>query len=141
MRKIFLDTHILLSDFYHRYPEFGSIRNPYPESQEKLRRLREKIHENLLKMSLEPDVMVCTCVPALARMGSVLSEWKVPGELVREEISYWISQISVLEVKPRHLEATLDELSLPGNQEISFDEMLNRLVCMENGIGEIFRIE
>jgi hypothetical protein len=140
MRKVFLETHILLSDFFHRYPDYGFMRNPGPEDRERLIALREKIHENLQKMSLEPDVAVYTSVPALSRVASLLSEWKVPGALIREEISHWLSNLVVLDVKSQHLEAAVDVLSHPENQSIPFDEILNPLLCRENGISEIFSI-
>jgi hypothetical protein len=139
MRKVYVDTAVLLSDFFYRFPEFAHFRQQNVQDENKLVELRQKVHENLLRLSLEQNVMVFTSVPVLVRFAALLGEYKVEKRIIEEEMQHWLSNLQILEVSLQDLEKAFLLFSQP-EREASFDEILSHEICLRNQIQEQFLI-
>ena len=112
---ILLDSSLLLNDFFHRNPEYGSRRSG-KEPSEELLDFWQKSHEALLRLSLETmlGLFVAEYVPS--RLASILSDLGVPRQIVYEELIYWNGSFHTLKADAETIERILEK-SL--NQDIS----------------------
>ncbi len=131
--RILLDTNILLNDFFHRNPDFGFQRISDPAQKAEVEAYRNKVHECLERLSTENDCSICTSTSIFARFAALLGDLLVPADLVLEELSYWKSNLFLLEVNALHLEKCLQEMS-EAEPKLDFDDFLLRHLAKENKI-------
>jgi hypothetical protein len=129
--RIFLDTNILLNDFFHRNPDFGFQRISDPEQTKAVEDYRQKVHESLGRIAAEPGIEVWTSSTVFARFAALLGDLLVPAADVLEELQYWQSNLKMVEISIRHLEESLLDM---GNAEtkMDFDDFLIRKIALEN---------
>ncbi len=131
--RILLDTNILLNDFFHRNPDFGFQRISDPAQKAEVEAYRNKVHECLERLSTENDCSIFTSTSIFARFAALLGDLLVPADLVLEELSYWKSNLFLLEVNALHLEKCLQEMS-EAEPKLDFDDFLLRHLAKENKI-------
>ncbi len=105
---ILLDSSLLLNDFFHRNPAYGTLRTGR-EASEELLDFWQKSHEALLKLSLEPLLKVVVAEYVPVRLASVLSDLGVPAEMVLDELAYWNGSFHRLSAGPELVEEVLTE--------------------------------
>jgi hypothetical protein len=131
--RILLDTNILLNDFFHRNPDFGFQRISDPAQKAEVESYREKVHQALERLSLDENNQVLCTTAIFARFAALLGDLLVPADLVLEELSYWKSNVNLLEVSAVHLENCLQEMQV-GEPKLDFDDYLLRHICKENQV-------
>lgn len=129
--RILLDTNILLNDFFHRNPDFGFQRISDPAQKAEVESYREKVHHCLERLSLDEENEVLCTTTIFARFAALLGDLLVPADLVLEELSYWKSNLKLLEVSAIHLENSLQEMQ-QSEPRLDFDDYLLRHICKEN---------
>lgn len=105
---ILLDSSLLLNEFFHRNPGYGSRRTGREPSEELLD-FWQKSHEALLRLSLQSARKVLLADYVLLRLACVLSDLGVPAAQVQEELAYWHSSFALLPVTPAQVEEALAE--------------------------------
>jgi hypothetical protein len=105
--RILVDTSLLLNDYFHRQPEHARLRGGAPPT-EALLEAWEQSHEALLAISLQPNAHVCIAEYTSLRLASVLSDLRLPGQLVLEELRYWNINFRLLALSPGEAEAALE---------------------------------
>jgi len=131
--RILLDTNILLNDFFHRNPEFGFQRISDPAQKAEVETYREKVHECLERLAAETSAEILCSTAIFARFAALLGDLLVPAELVMEEMSYWQSNVKLLELSSLHLEKSLLEMQ-EAEVKADFDDYLLRMICRENKV-------
>ena len=129
--KIFLDTNILLNDFFHRHPDYGFQRISSPEQAGQVEQYRSMVHETLLWLSLKPSVTVCTSTFIVSRLASLFGDLLVPKALVAEEMQYLLSGFLLSEPGISHLETALTGMQ-GADQTADFDDYLLRQLAKES---------
>ena len=128
-----LDTNIILNDFFYRQPDYGFQRTANQEQAKEVELYRQTVNEALLFLSLKPTVEVFTTSAIVSRFASVLGDLLVPASLVFEEISYWLSNVKLLELQSKNLQNALNKMEM-ADPKFDFDDYLLKLICEENGI-------
>ena len=131
--RFFLDTNILLNDFFHRQPDFGFHRIADAAQAAQVQAHRQQVHEAMLWLSLQKEVEVWSSVAVLGRFGALLGDLIVPPDLVEEEIKYWLSNLKLAEVTHQHLEQALEAMA-KADPKIDFDDYLLRQLCAGHAI-------
>jgi hypothetical protein len=131
--RILLDTNILLNDFFHRNPDFGFQRISDPAQKAEVEAYREKVHQCLERLSRDEHTEVLSSTAIFARFAALLGDLLAPADLVLEELSYWKSNLKLLEVNSVQLESCLQEMQ-EAEIKLDFDDYLLRHLCKENQV-------
>ena len=109
MAAIFIETSILIHDFFYRQPEFFPADKISSEAaQQEMEAFREEIHVDMLRLSMEDKLRVGTSAAIIQRFAAILDEYKIPVETAREEVSYLLSNYKIDAVKQADLCAALE---------------------------------
>jgi hypothetical protein len=131
--RILLDTNILLNDFFHRNPEFGFQRISDPAQKAGAEAYREKVHLCLENLSLSQQYEILSTTAIFTRFAALLGDLLVPAELVLEELSYWKSNLKLLEVAETDLEHCLLEMQ-GAESKMDYDDYLLRRLANKNEV-------
>lgn len=131
--RILLDTNILLNDFFHRNPDFGFQRISDSAQKAEVEGYREKVHHCLERLAPEPSAEMLFTTTIFARFAALLGDLLVPADMVLEELTYWKSNLKILEVTSEHLEASLLEMQA-AEIKLDYDDYLLRLLCREHQV-------
>jgi len=121
--RVFLDTNIILNDFFNRHPDFGFQRINNPEQAKDVEQYRQLVSESLLFISIQKDVEVYTSSSILARFASVLGDLLVPPDLVLEEMNHWLSNLKLSDLKVSDLMEAIEKMEV-SDPKLDFDDYL-----------------
>jgi hypothetical protein len=131
--NVFLDTNILLNDFFHRNPDFGFQRISGEDQAREVSKYRELVSEALLFLSLQKDVQAFCSSSIISRFAAVLGDLLVPPDLVLEEIRHWLSNLKLLDITSNDLQIALDKME-SSTTKLDFDDYLLKHIFIENQI-------
>ena len=133
---IFLDTNILLNDFFYRHPDFGFKRIQNEDQAKEVEVYRQVVHESLLFLSLQKKVQIVSSTAIVSRLASILGDLLVPPDLVLEEMQHWFSNLNLIETASKDLLTVLD-LMENAEPKLDFDDYLLKHLCVENKLDLI----
>jgi len=133
---IFLDTNIVLNDFFYRHPDFGFKRIQNEEQAKEVEAYRQLVHESLLFLSIQKDVHIVSSTATVSRFAAVLGDLLVPADLVLEEMKHWFSNLKLIETTAKELLTALDFMET-AEPKLDFDDYLLKHICVENKIDLI----
>lgn len=131
--RILLDTNLLLNDFFCRNPDFGFQRISDPAQMKEVEAYREKVHECLERLSREEHTEILSSTAIFVRFAALLGDLLVPAARVLEELSYWKSNLQLLETSDQLLEECLQEMQ-KAETPMDFDDYLLRRICRDHQV-------
>jgi len=134
MNRYLVDFSILLHDFFHRYPEYGSMRYLEPVSEPKLLAYRSAVHNSLVHLAGEQGVMVVTCQHFLLRLCSIMAEYHVPNTIMLQEVSYLMNNYELKSINEWGIYDVLQELTKAENKDAEAD--LDFLILQKMALKE-----